>query len=29
MIQDFFSQLDEDGDSVSIYDEPLLEKENK
>jgi hypothetical protein len=29
MIQDFFSQSDEDGDNVGIYDEPLLQKENK
>jgi hypothetical protein len=29
MIQDFFSQSDEDGDNVVIYDEPLLEKANK
>jgi hypothetical protein len=29
MIQDLFSQLDEDRDSDDIYDEPLLEKENK
>jgi hypothetical protein len=29
MIQDLFSQLDEDGDNVGIYDEPLLEKANK
>jgi hypothetical protein len=29
MIQDFFSQLDEDGENASIYDEPLLEKANK
>jgi hypothetical protein len=29
MIQDFFSHLDEDGDSDGIYDGPLLEKENK
>ena len=29
MIQDFFSQSDEDGDNAGIYDEPLLEKENK
>jgi hypothetical protein len=29
IIQDLFSQLDEDGDNVGIYDEPLLEKENK
>jgi hypothetical protein len=29
MIQDLFAQLDEDGDSDGIYDEPLLEKENK
>ena len=29
MIQDLFSQLDEDGKNVGIYDEPLLEKENK
>ena len=29
MIQYFFSQLDEDGDSVGIYDKPILEKENK
>jgi hypothetical protein len=29
MIQDFFSQLDEDGENAGIYDEPLLEKANK
>jgi hypothetical protein len=29
MIQDFFSQPDEDANSVGIYDEPLLEKANK
>jgi hypothetical protein len=29
MIQDLFSQPDEDGDNDGIYDEPLLEKENK
>ena len=30
MIQDLFSQPDDqDGDNVGIYDEPLLEKENK
>ena len=29
MIQDFFSQSDEDGDSDGIYDESLLEKANK
>jgi hypothetical protein len=29
MIQDLFSQPDEDGDNVGIYDEPLLEKANK
>ena len=29
MIQNLFAQLDEDGDSDGIYDEPLLEKENK
>jgi antirestriction protein len=29
MIQDLFSQLNEDGDSDGIYDEPLLEKANK
>jgi hypothetical protein len=29
MIQDLFSQLDEDGENDGIYDEPLLEKENK
>jgi hypothetical protein len=29
MIQDLFSQLDEDGENVGIYDEPLLEKANK
>jgi hypothetical protein len=29
MIQDFFSQPNEDGNSDGIYDEPLLEKENK
>jgi hypothetical protein len=29
MIQDFFAQLDGDGDSDGIYDEPLLEKANK
>ena len=29
MIQDLFSQPDEDGENVGIYDEPLLEKENK
>ena len=29
MIQDLFAQPDEDGDSDGIYDEPLLEKENK
>jgi hypothetical protein len=29
MIQDFFSQLDEDGDGDGIYDEPLFEKTNK
>ena len=29
MIQDLFSQPDEDGDNASIYDEPLLAKANK
>jgi hypothetical protein len=29
MIQDLFSQLDEDGDNDGIYDEPLLEKADK
>jgi hypothetical protein len=29
MMQDFFSQMDEDGENDGIYDEPLLEKENK
>jgi hypothetical protein len=29
MIQDLFSHPNEDGDSDGIYDEPLLEKENK
>jgi hypothetical protein len=29
MIQDLFSQPDEDGDNAGIYDEPLLEKANK
>ena len=29
MIQDLFSQPDENGNNVGIYDEPLLEKENK
>jgi hypothetical protein len=29
MIQGLFAQLDKDGDSDGIYDEPLLEKENK
>jgi hypothetical protein len=29
MIQDLFSQPDEDGANAGIYDEPLLEKENK
>jgi len=29
MIQDLFSQPDEDGENAGIYDEPLLEKENK
>ena len=29
MIQDLFSQSDEDGDNDGIYDGPLLEKENK
>jgi hypothetical protein len=29
MIQDLFSQPDEDGENVYIYDEPLLEKANK
>ena len=29
MIQDLFSQSDEDGYSAGIYDEPLLEKVNK
>jgi hypothetical protein len=29
MIQDLFSQLDEDGENAGIYDEPLLEKANK
>jgi len=29
MIQYFVSQLDEDGDNDGIYDETLLEKENK
>jgi hypothetical protein len=29
MIKDLFSQSDEDGENVHIYDEPLLEKENK
>jgi hypothetical protein len=29
MIQDLFSQPDEDGENVGIYDEPLLEKANK
>jgi hypothetical protein len=29
MIQDLFSQPDEDGENADIYDEPLLEKTNK
>ena len=29
MIQDLFSQPDEDGENVGIYDETLLEKANK
>jgi hypothetical protein len=29
MIKDLFAQLDEDGNNDGIYDEPLLEKENK
>jgi hypothetical protein len=29
MIQDLFSQSDEDGENASIYDEPVLEKANK
>jgi hypothetical protein len=29
MIQDLFSQPDEDGKNAGIYDEPLLEKTNK
>ena len=29
MIQNLFAQPDEDGDSDGIYDEPVLEKENK
>jgi hypothetical protein len=29
MIQYLFAQSDEDGDSDGIYDEPLIEKENK
>jgi hypothetical protein len=29
MIQDLFSQPDEDGENDGIYDEPLLEKANK
>jgi hypothetical protein len=29
MIQDLFSQSDEDGENAGIYDEPLLEKANK
>ena len=29
MIQDLFSQPDEEGENVGIYDEPLLEKANK
>ena len=29
MIQGLFAQPDEDGDSDGIYDEPLMEKENK
>jgi hypothetical protein len=29
MIQDLFSQPNEDGENVDIYDEPLLEKANK
>jgi hypothetical protein len=29
MIQDLFSQPDEDGENAGIYGEPLLEKENK
>jgi hypothetical protein len=29
MIQDLFSQSNEDGDNDGIYDEPLIEKENK
>jgi hypothetical protein len=29
MIQDLFSQPDEDGENDGINDEPLLEKENK
>jgi hypothetical protein len=29
MIQDLFSQTDEDGDGDGIYDEPLVEKANK
>jgi hypothetical protein len=29
MIQDLFSRPNEDGENADIYDEPLLEKENK
>jgi hypothetical protein len=29
MIQDLFSQPNEDGENVCIYDEPILEKANK
>jgi hypothetical protein len=29
MIQDLFTQPDEDGDNDGIHDEPILEKENK
>ena len=29
MMQDLFSQPNEDGDNAGIYDEPILEKENK
>ena len=29
MIQDFFSHSDKDGDTNGIYDEPILENENK
>jgi hypothetical protein len=29
LIQDLFSQPDKDRENASIYDEPLLEKENK